>query len=210
MDKKNTMLLTVIAVATLLVAVVGATFAYFSVQAGAEGSTTAVTGTVASAGVVTGTVGEDQVYITLSNTDMRKDSAAKYYAVAEGNYTTTANSHNVFSATLANAAAGETYTCTFDMGVTVTGNDNFAAGDAVLTINGVGDADFDKSHVLVSTFDGIATKEVEWTFTANGTKTITMNAYIENKADTVQNETLANTNLGVSVNVTNFKCDVSK
>ena len=30
MDKKNTMLLTVIAVATLLVAVVGATFAYFA------------------------------------------------------------------------------------------------------------------------------------------------------------------------------------
>ncbi len=34
MDKKNTLLLTVIAIATLLVAVVGATFAYFSAQAG--------------------------------------------------------------------------------------------------------------------------------------------------------------------------------
>ena len=32
MDKKNTVLLTVIAVATLLVAVVGATFAYFSAR----------------------------------------------------------------------------------------------------------------------------------------------------------------------------------
>ena len=34
MDKKNTLLLTVIAIATLLVAVVGATFAYFSAQTG--------------------------------------------------------------------------------------------------------------------------------------------------------------------------------
>ena len=34
MDKKNTLLLTVIAVATLLVAVVGATFAYFTAQTG--------------------------------------------------------------------------------------------------------------------------------------------------------------------------------
>lgn len=34
MDKKNTLLLTVIAIATLLVAVVGATFAYFSAQIG--------------------------------------------------------------------------------------------------------------------------------------------------------------------------------
>ena len=34
MEKKNTILLTVIAVATLLVAVVGATFAYFTAQGG--------------------------------------------------------------------------------------------------------------------------------------------------------------------------------
>lgn len=40
MDKKNTLLLTVIAIATLLVAVVGATFAYFSAQVGKEASTT--------------------------------------------------------------------------------------------------------------------------------------------------------------------------
>ena len=33
MERKNTILLTVIAVATLLVAVVGATFAFFAVQA---------------------------------------------------------------------------------------------------------------------------------------------------------------------------------
>lgn len=209
MDKKNTMLLTVIAVATLLVAVVGATFAYFSVQSGATSNTTAVTGTVASAGVVTGTVGEDQVYITLSNTDMRADNANKYYAVADGKYSTSAINHNVFEATLANAAAGETYTCTFDMGVTVTGNEKFATGDAVLTIAGTGDADFDKSHDLAG-FDGITSKEVTWTFTANGTKTITMNAYIENKADTVQNTTLANTNLGVTVDVTNFSCAVAE
>ena len=52
MEKKNTILLTVIAVATLLVAVVGATFAYFtaSTNAGTAGNTntatTATTGTV--------------------------------------------------------------------------------------------------------------------------------------------------------------------
>ena len=38
MDKKNTLLLTVIAIATLLVAVVGATFAYFSAQTGVGNS----------------------------------------------------------------------------------------------------------------------------------------------------------------------------
>lgn len=50
-NKKNTVLLTVIAVATLLVAVVGATFAYFSAQGGATASAavTVATGTAAEA-----------------------------------------------------------------------------------------------------------------------------------------------------------------
>ena len=49
-NKKNTILLTVIAVATLLVAVVGATFAYFTAQGGTETSAnvTVSTGTAAS------------------------------------------------------------------------------------------------------------------------------------------------------------------
>lgn len=50
-NKKNTILLTVIAVATLLVAVVGATFAYFTAQGGDAAGTNVVvkTGTAASA-----------------------------------------------------------------------------------------------------------------------------------------------------------------
>lgn len=49
-NKKNTILLTVIAVATLLVAVVGATFAYFTAQGGksAQADVTVKTGTAAS------------------------------------------------------------------------------------------------------------------------------------------------------------------
>ena len=49
MEKKNTLLLTVIAVATLLVAVVGATFAYF-------GSFTATVNDKANVSVTTGNV----------------------------------------------------------------------------------------------------------------------------------------------------------
>ena len=49
-NKKKTILLTVIAVATLLVAVVGATFAYFTAQGGnaAENTVTVQTGTAGS------------------------------------------------------------------------------------------------------------------------------------------------------------------
>lgn len=52
MEKKNTVLLTVIAVATLLVAVVGATFAYFTATTTPEGAGTANTSTTTQIGSV--------------------------------------------------------------------------------------------------------------------------------------------------------------
>ena len=61
-NKKNTILLTVIAVATLLVAVVGATFAYFTAQGGSgtTGTITVSTGTAASSDF--GTFGAINIY----------------------------------------------------------------------------------------------------------------------------------------------------
>lgn len=53
MEKKNTILLTVIAVATLLVAVVGATFAYFTATTTGTGTGTAKTQTATNTGSVT-------------------------------------------------------------------------------------------------------------------------------------------------------------
>lgn len=52
MEKKNTVLLTVIAVATLLVAVVGATFAYFTASTAGNGNGTANTSTTTTIGSV--------------------------------------------------------------------------------------------------------------------------------------------------------------
>ena len=61
-NKKNTILLTVIAVATLLVAVVGATFAYFTAQGGTgtSANVTVTTGTAASSEF--GTFGAINIY----------------------------------------------------------------------------------------------------------------------------------------------------
>lgn len=52
MEKKNTVLLTVIAVATLLVAVVGATFAYFTASTAGNGNGTANTSSTTTIGSV--------------------------------------------------------------------------------------------------------------------------------------------------------------
>lgn len=64
-SKKNTVLLTVIAVATLLVAVIGATFAYFTASGG--------TGTTASVTVSTGTAGSS-TFSTFTNINIYADA----------------------------------------------------------------------------------------------------------------------------------------
>ena len=81
MDKKNTMLLTVIAVATLLVAVVGATFAYFAIGATVENNAkTTITGGTEGADV--GSValkGASSLKLKLSAEDMSLANKGYYY-----------------------------------------------------------------------------------------------------------------------------------
>lgn len=74
-NKKNTILLTVIAVATLLVAVVGATFAYFTAQGGAaaDANINVATGTSASADF--GTVNNMTIYADASTFASGKGNA---------------------------------------------------------------------------------------------------------------------------------------
>lgn len=95
MEKKNTILLTVIAVATLLVAVVGATFAYFTAQGG--------TSSTANVTVSTGTAGSS----TLSTFDAINIYAdATNFAQNAGNRTGT--SSGTVSWTAPGASAGST------------------------------------------------------------------------------------------------------
>ena len=81
MDKKNTMLLTVIAVATLLVAVVGATFAFFAIQATSESNAKAtITGSTENANV--GSValtGNTTLKLNLTAENMSKANPGKTY-----------------------------------------------------------------------------------------------------------------------------------
>lgn len=67
MEKKNTILLTVIAVATLLVAVVGATFAYFTAQGGATSQADIIVKTGTSASSSFGTYTAISIYADQDN-----------------------------------------------------------------------------------------------------------------------------------------------
>ena len=92
MDKKNTMLLTVIAVATLLVAVVGATFAYFSVTVSGNNTATNVTGNTGKVATLTYKTGTANAYLKMTTADMAQpEEDTKYYATTSEEQSDSAN-----------------------------------------------------------------------------------------------------------------------
>ena len=103
MEKKNTILLTVIAVATLLVAVVGATFAYFTATTGTgDDNETAETGTTTTIGGVN---------LTMTANNSGSDIAYPGGYVVAG---VTVSAENTDDA--------NDYTTTFDVNGTITNN----------------------------------------------------------------------------------------
>lgn len=76
MDKKNTVLLTVIAVATLLVAVVGSTFAFFAIQETNNADVKVETTTAAGSDIFSAT-GAGSLSLTVNNDDMLQANGGK-------------------------------------------------------------------------------------------------------------------------------------
>jgi len=106
MDKKSTVLLTVIAVATLLVAVVGSTFAFFAIQ---ETNTAKVdvTTTTAKGSDVFSATGSGTLALTITN-DVMQEAATADGAVVAASAT---DNHMVVSLTAGSGKA----TCEYDL-----------------------------------------------------------------------------------------------
>ena len=122
MERKNTMLLTVIAVATLLVAVVGATFAYYSVQSGANNSTTAINTTTGKAATVTYTAGTSQLYLNVRSAQMANTAQGTYYAQATDiDASSTSTDYTLGTFTVTGAGDTDVHECTFDWSLQTSG-----------------------------------------------------------------------------------------
>ena len=116
MDKKNTMLLTVIAVATLLVAVVGATFAYFAISTGDSTNTSKTTVTGSTEGTNVGSValqGNEDLTMKLTAADMASaNQTHTFYANKSGTATIDVEQKlDVGTATLTGGDADIKYEC---------------------------------------------------------------------------------------------------
>ncbi len=144
MDKKNTMLLTVIAVATLLVAVVGATFAFFAVSNPSDATTTAK---AEAKKVPSFVINPDQpnLNMVLSAEDMKQSEAedVPYYAVSGTSGTHELSKQDLTIATMTRTGGedADKYKCSVTVTVTVDNTemlDALKTDNANLYLNGLG------------------------------------------------------------------------
>ena len=146
------MLLTVIAVATLLVAVVGATFAYFSLSVSGTASTTA-TVNAAKTPLIKIETTKSSFGVSVTAADMAKPENADkpMWGIVEhdsgdnkssdntvGWWTDSAQKISIIKITSSNGSEEETYECPITMTATLEGTmkDSLTAGDAKLHLYG--------------------------------------------------------------------------
>ena len=215
MDKKKSMLLTVIAVSTLLVAVIGATFAYFNVGTGIAGNTT-LNAQVGNVGMVTLTGGES-LTLNVSAEDMAKGNGGTTYSAKNDDNETIAR---VASATLVGGDIGATYQCRFSLIVentsTMTGlletdggvNVNISNNSSIVEEGFVSGLNQSPDSILSGVY------EVNFEMTGTGVDQtidlITIGADIINsETDGTQRERLAGKSLNLNFEIDNFTCDTS-
>lgn len=205
MDTKKILAPTILAIVTLVLITVGATYAYFVVNTNTEKFTTrtaeASTPDMGSVALASGT----NLSMSITAADMMQGSSdITYYASSTGK-TTTATTETIGTATVTGAG---TFDCTYTL--TVTDNDNSlydafqsfsgkSAGQIVLTVNGT-DYDFNTAGLFPKTISGSFTGLKEGT---NGT--ITASLKLVNKLEVKQND-LANKSITLSFAVSNFSC----
>ena len=230
MERKNTMLLTVIAVATLLVAVVGATFAYYSISTTNDNNTTVVNTQTAKVGSVALTNPTPNLYLSLSAADMAKDNQGAYYATTTANPAVGVSNYQMdgenkathpTSSIIARITAdgGETdavYSCKSSMRVVVAGNmvQHLVTGDAQIVFSKTaGVTTFTPTTVDVVSGTAAGTGD-EKTFTyeypvqyqTTGNTTQTISAYVQFNNTSVDQSALANKTFTITFSNPTFTC----
>lgn len=214
METKKILVPTIIAIATLVVMTVGATYAFFTVgQTDAFGTSTATATTGEIGGVALSKVDDADLTLNVTATQMLKqDTDQTYYATGSASPKTIG--------TIAVTGAG-TYTCEYSITVTQetsTGNtnnlyekfqamdvENKSAGQVYFTINEK-TFDFDTANLFDGT-NNVYTAKLEG-LTEGNNVSITSNLVIVNSSAKDQT-VLNNSGITLTYDVTEFKCELT-
>ena len=213
-NNKNVILLTVIAVATLLVAVVGATFAYFTVNNASGQANTTVTAKAEAVAAVTLSNPTGNVKLNVSAAEMSEENVKTYYAVkhdALENNTTTNTALPIARATVGEGEGTEKtqYTCTVDLTVAASGSmaSVLKEGEAKIVFTGAANKTIDLSADQLS-----GNETVTATFNLDGTsqKTVDVNALVSLENKNSEQNHLAGQTLEVTITSGDFSCELKQ
>ncbi len=237
MLKKNSIILSVIAVAVLLLAVIGASFAYFSVIGENTSATTNVNVLTPVIGLV-GTTGSKELTLNVTATQMNlTNKGKKYYAVEETESISSDNSsaQNITLATMTATGGNSNYTyncsgtLTIKLGEELEENglkDSLVNNSLFFDLSDSNDGIIfseDVSNpidlIALKTDDSI-TKDFTYTLTGgeegNSSKTLKGDVYLQNNGlgengdlDGADQKALAGKNINIVITVTTTSCTVS-
>ena len=221
MDKKNTMLLTVIAVATLLVAVVGATFAYFSVTDTFASSTAAINATTQDVGTVALADGGATMHINTVAGDFANTTEAKramWATATTAGYVLSEEQGAAYTATVTGGANTAVYKCEFTVTVSANGlptgstagTNNLTTGDYIVYLK-VGDGTDASEAIDLSALGNTATrsvnKKVTIYITGQNSKTLNVSGKLTNTSAIQNYLTNLNSTVSFALVSNSWACD---
>ena len=205
MENNNKIIVpTIIAVLTLLILTVGATYSYFLITSTNNFGTKTITASTPAIGSVALTTGDNLTMSLTASQMMAGNSDIEYYASSNGTKTT-ATTTNIGVASVVGEGK---YTCSYTL--TINDNENSlydafqnmatkSTGQIVLSING-SDYDFNTSNLFSKTITRTMTG-----LTKNTPQNITAELKLVNKVDIDQSD-LADKELTLTFTASNFSC----
>ncbi len=221
-NKKKQKLAILVGIVTLLIAVLGATYAYFQINTGTESSSTKITGRTPNNGLVTLEGVTNNLHLNISVSDMSLDKqGTEYYADddIENNYVLSEGegTHTIAKVGITDGEETTKYSCTAKLTVSKIAEPEdqkdtmievLQPGDIILQFKG----NILNEQLDLSKLNPDGSKEYNLTFRLTGSTKEEIQAYIKliNK-DAKQNESqnyLAGRKLNIDITTSDLKCEV--
>ncbi len=212
-NKSKLLIGTLVAVITLVIAVVGATYAFFSLNVSGDTTNTNVDIETGTADVVTIEQGAENIHINLAVSDMTEDNPNKeYYATdTEDNYKLSEEDGTLTFATITGTNK-EASDCTAKVTITMdTSNDSMGKvlqkGDAILYItSGKTEETVDLYDLLTEELPNSVTKEIEVELSVSESAEVSITGYLKINNTGSDQSYLAGKTLNITITVNNLVC----
>ncbi len=212
-NKKSSMILTIIAVATLLISVIGASYAYFSVASNTE-TKTQVTATTPNIGTI-GTTGSSSISFNLTDEQLSYSNRNTEWHITEGGNVSETSSP-ITIATMAASTVGESisYNCNGTINITLSGGEDSIKGvlaeGSLFVKLGKGSnniSELDETVINLSSTNSAITRNFEYTINKSESASLTADVYFKN-TEGIQDD-LADKSINLNITVSTDSCEIS-